>query len=162
MKLDDDDTLAEHYNFISDVLKEYGFHQYEISNFAKSSETESTHNINYWRGGTYIGLGVGAHGFDGRRRSWNTARLQEYLKRIAEGQDVIEGYEDLTEEQRLMEKVLFGLRMNEGVNGDLVPVNKKDLVQDWISEGFLILENGSLKATRRGRLVLDELSARLI
>ena len=162
MKLDDDEKLAERYLLIARILNEYGFRQYEVSNFSRTPKFESTHNRNYWLGGPYIGLGMGAHGFSGRRRYWNTSRLQDYLGRTAASKDAIEGYEDLTDVQLSMEKVLFGLRMNEGVPWDLVPLVKAELIQTWIKDGFLWLENGNLKATDRGRLVLDALSSRLI
>ncbi|MBF0570849.1 MAG: radical SAM family heme chaperone HemW [Candidatus Omnitrophica bacterium] len=161
MKLDDDEKLAEHYLLISHILNEYGFKQYEVSNFSKPG-FESEHNRNYWRGYPYIGLGVGAHGFTGRRRYWNTSRLQDYLDLMAQGKDVIEGYEDLTDDQLIMEKVLFGLRMNEGIPWTLVPPAKAELIQIWIHGGFLSIEKGYLKTTDRGRLLLDELSSRLI
>jgi len=161
MKLDDDEKLAEQYVEIGRFLCEHGFRQYEISNFSKPG-FESVHNRNYWLGGPYIGLGVGAHGFTGRRRYWNTSRLQGYLERVAVSKDAIEGHEDLTDVQLVMERVLFGLRMNEGISWDLVPSVKVELIQTWIKDGFLWLENGNLKTTNQGRLVLDALSARLI
>jgi oxygen-independent coproporphyrinogen-3 oxidase len=162
MKLDDDEKLAEQYLLIARILNEYGFKQYEVSNFAKAPGFESKHNRNYWLGAPYIGLGVGAHGFDGRRRYWNTSNLQEYIQKAVSGKQVIEGYEDLTDIQLSMERVLFGLRMNEGVPWELLPSAKHQQVQVWIEDGFLLLENENLKTTDRGRLVLDELSARLI
>jgi oxygen-independent coproporphyrinogen-3 oxidase len=161
MKLDDDEKLAGQYLLIAEILNEYGFDQYEVSNFAKPG-FKSAHNRNYWRGGPYIGLGVGAHGFDGRRRYWNTSNLQEYIQKAISGKPAIDGFEDLTDTQLLMEKVLFGLRMNEGVPLDLIPSDKAGLIQTWIKDGFLTLQGQSLRATDRGRLVLDELSVRLI
>jgi coproporphyrinogen III oxidase-like Fe-S oxidoreductase len=74
----------------------------------------------------------------------------------------IEGFEDLTDNQLAMEKVLFGLRMNEGIPWGMVPSPKTELIQTWIKDGFLLLDKGNLKTTDRGRLVLDELSTRLI
>ena len=162
MKLDDDEKQVEQYLLIARILNEYGFKQYEVSNFSKTQRFESAHNRNYWLGDPYIGLGMGAHGFDGRRRYWNTPRLQDYLGRVAKSKDAVEGYEDLTDTQLIMEKVLFGLRMNEGVQRDLVPSSKAELIQMWIKDGFLLFENGNLKTTDRGRLVLDALSSRLI
>ena len=159
MKLDDDEKLAGHYVLITRILNEFGFDQYEISNFSKPG-FESAHNKNYWLGGSYIGLGVGAHGFDGRRRYWNTSHLQDYIGRAASGKGM--GHEDLTDTQLSMEKVLFGLRMNEGIPWSLVPSVKHGQIQTWINDGFLLFENGHLKTTDRGRLVLDALSARLI
>ena len=161
MKLDDDEKLAEQYVVIGRILRGHGFGQYEISNFARAG-FESMHNKNYWQGGPYMGLGVGAHGFDGQRRYWNTSNLQNYMKRIKSEGEAIEGFEDLTDAQLIMERILFGLRMNEGAPWDLVPLSKIGLVQTWIEEGFLFLEKGALKTTDRGRLVLDELSSRLI
>lgn len=144
MKLDDDEKLAEHYLLIAQILKEHGFKQYEISNFSKPG-FESIHNKNYWQGNSYIGLGVGAHGFDGRRRYWNSSNLQDYMRRAGSGQQVIEGFEDLTDDQLSMEKVMFGLRMNEGVPWDLVPNLKQKLVLTWVNDGFLLIEKGKLK-----------------
>jgi oxygen-independent coproporphyrinogen-3 oxidase len=161
MKLDDDEKLAGQYVLVGGVLHEYGFEQYEISNFSKPG-FESAHNKNYWLGGTYIGLGVGAHGFDGRRRYWNTPNFQDYIQRAGSAGQAIGGFEDLTDAQLIMEKILFGLRMNEGVPWDLVPPLKQKLVQTWIKDGFLLLAADKLKTTDRGRLVLDELSVRLI
>jgi oxygen-independent coproporphyrinogen-3 oxidase len=162
MKLDDDEKLAEQYLMTGCMLHEHGFKQYEISNFSKTPGFESAHNKNYWRGGTYIGLGVGAHGFTGRRRYWNTSNLQEYIQKAGSKEQAIGGFEDLTESQVVMEKVLFGLRMNEGIAWGMVPLDKQELIQRWIKDGFLLLENGNLKTTDRGRLILDELSVRLI
>jgi len=161
MKLDDDEKLAGQYLMIARVLNGYGFKQYEISNFAQPG-FESKHNRVYWRGEPYLGLGVGAHGFDGRRRYWNTSNLQQYIQKAGSKDPVTDGFEDLTDIQLSMEKVLFGLRMNEGIPWGLIPSVKTGLVQTWIKDGFLSLEDGNVRATDRGRLVLDELSARLI
>jgi len=162
MKLDDDEKLAEQYSHIARLLDEYGFEQYEISNFSRTTTFESAHNKNYWLGGTYIGLGVGAHGFTGRRRYWNTSNLQDYIQGAVSGKQVIGGYEDLTDAQLTIEKILFGLRMNEGISWELVPESRQKTLQEWVKDGFLLLENRKLKTTQRGRLVLDELSVRLI
>ena len=90
------------------------------------------------------------------------SRLSEYLDSMSEGKSIVEGYEDLSAEQLIMEKVLFGLRMNKGIAWDLIPSPKHGQIQEWIKDGFLLLEQGNLRTTDRGRLVLDELSSRLI
>jgi len=161
MELDDGDYQAKQYVFIGRALCERGFEQYEISNFSKPG-FKSAHNINYWQGGPYLGLGIGAHGFDGRRRYWNISNLQEYIKKAARKEETVEGFEILSDEQLVMEKVLFGLRMNEGIPEAMVPLNRRPLIQAWTKDGFLCSKDGKLKATTKGRLVLDELSARLI
>ena len=107
-------------------------------------------------------MGVGAHGFTGHQRYWNTSNLQEYIPKAVSGNSVIGGFEDLTQEQLIMEKVLFGLRMNEGIPQDLVPENRREQIQTWVKDGFLLIDKKRLKTTVRGQLVLDELSLRLI
>jgi len=161
VKLDQDEKLAEHYLLIAHLSEEYGFKQYEVSNFSKSG-FESAHNKNYWLGGPYLGLGLGAHGFDGKRRSWNVPRLQDYLERINQEKSVVEDFEDLSHEQLAMEKVLFGLRMNEGIACELIPATRHQKIDEFVAQGFLCKDQGMLKVTNQGRLVLDELSSRLI
>jgi oxygen-independent coproporphyrinogen-3 oxidase len=160
MKLDDDEKLAGHYLLVVRILEEHGFKQYEVSNFAQSG-FESQHNINYWQGGSYIGLGVGAHGFLEDRRYWNTSNLQQYIQKAGR-QTVVEGYEDLSVDTKDAEKLVFGLRMNKGVAWDRVRIDRHKDIQPLIEGGFLVLEHGFLKTTEQGRLVLDELSIRLI
>ena len=75
---------------------------------------------------------------------------------------MIEGHEDLSHETLNIEKVLFGLRMNEGIEMSWVPLNKKSVVKGFLQDGFLAMEGSRLKVTDEGRLVLDELSARLV
>jgi oxygen-independent coproporphyrinogen-3 oxidase len=156
-KLDDDEKLAEHYVLVKDILSQYEFGQYEISNFSKKG-FQSQHNKNYWIGDGYLGFGMGAHGFLDNRRYWNKSKLQDYLNDSA----AIEGFEELSNETLIIEKVLFGLRMNEGVLASLVPHNKQQIVDELIAEGFLKLEENRLIVCDKGRLVLDELSVRLI
>ena len=143
------------------LLINYWIEQYEVSNFSKPG-FESVHNMNYWLGESYIGLGVGAHGFTGRRRYWNTSRLADYIKNAGTQTGVEEGFEDLTDYQLTMERVLFGLRMNQGIPSELIPPQKRDLIGAWAKDGFILFEEGRVKVTDQGRLVLDELSARLI
>jgi len=160
MKLEGEEKLANHYLLIARILDEYGFKQYEVSNFARGG-FESLHNINYWQCGPYIGLGVGAHGFLGNRRYWHTSNLQQYLQKVTEGKTAVEGYEDLNADTRATEKLLFGLRMNKGVSWGQVMASKHTVIRSLIEGGFLVLEDGFLKTTQQGRLVLDELSSRL-
>ncbi len=157
IKLDDEEKIAQGYLKVVEILGDYGFKQYEISNFSKEG-FRSKHNQNYWLGKRYLGLGMGAHSFIENRRSWNKSKLQEYLN----SSNPVEGFEDLNEETLIMEKVLFGLRMNDGIDPTLVPKSKKATIDHFIEEGFLEIQSNRLKATEKGQLVLDELSVRLI
>lgn len=169
MKLDADEVLADHYLLIADLLAHAGFQQYEISNFAKPG-FESRHNLNYWEGGEYIGLGMGAHSHLNDERFWNAAALPAYLQKVRESRNAIEGSERLSPGVRLMERVLFGLRMNRGIDvkkledacGCALEPGTRALIEEYVAAGFLHMDGTVLTATLKGRLVLDELSARLI
>jgi oxygen-independent coproporphyrinogen III oxidase len=169
LKLDEDSRLAEHYVLVGNLLEKAGVRQYEVSNFCRGNH-QSRHNLNYWQGGDYIGLGVGAHGHERGRRSWNVSKLQEYLGRIQSKGEAVEDFEELTPLTRLMEMVVFGLRMNEGIVlkdleqkiGLSLPSEKHERIDQFIKDGFLLNEGGRLKVSPSGRLILDELSSRLI
>ncbi len=169
VKLKNSEIQKKQYLWIAKILEKNQYVQYEISNFAKEGK-ESKHNINYWSGGDYIGLGVGAHSHHDGLRSWNVARLQEYLRRMTAHFDPQEGQEQLTPQERYMEKLLFGLRMNQGVDlkrlereFDWILLEEKIIrLKSFCQEGFLIWEDSHLKTTPKGRVVLDELCSRLI
>ncbi len=98
-----------------DILGAGGYAAYEISNFAREGWA-CRHNLHYWRIEPYLGCGPAAHGFDGRRRYWNVRDLDEYLVRIEAGEAPLDGSEILTDDQLASEKLLFGLRLAEGVS----------------------------------------------
>ena len=169
VRLPEGDDQARQYTLVCEMLHAAGFEQYEISNFAKINKT-SRHNMNYWQGGEYIGLGVGAHSYINAKRSWNVSRLKDYISGVQGGVSVEEGFEELTPLDQLKEVVLFGLRMNQGV--DIGQIQKQfdcflsdrqqKKVDDFIRAGFLVREKDHLKTSSKGRLVLDELCAQLI
>lgn len=156
------------YEKVVGLLEKLGFPQYEISNFAKTGK-ESRHNKNYWLGGNYIGLGVGAHSHLNGERFWNTDRLPDYLTCLKEGKTVRAGAERLDAQERLVESLLLGLRMNEGIDlkdledryGRTLQSDKKGKLKDFIDQGFLWQKGQRIGAHLKGKLVLDELSARL-
>ncbi len=169
LKLDDEERLAAHYVLICELLEKAGVCQYEVSNFC-SDRRASQHNMNYWNGGSYIGLGVGAHGYLDHRRFWNVSRLQDYFSGVDASGEAVEGFENLTPQTRLMERVLFGLRMNDGIclqdieqsAGVTLTVERSKMIDDFVNDGFFVREGTRIKTSMKGRLVLDELSSRLI
>ena len=160
---------ARQYELVTHLLAQTEFKQYEISNFAKDHR-ESLHNLNYWQGGNYLGLGVGAHSHQEGMRFWNVLRISDYMSRIKNHQSSTEGQERLSTRQRFMEILLFGLRMNQGVKvseieqklTEKLKSEVKEKINEFIRAGFLSRENDCLKATDKGRLVLDEISVQLI
>ena len=98
------------YQILCEELQKAGYEHYEISNFSLP-EKRSRHNSAYWRGTPYLGLGAGAHSFDGfRTRSWNVPSITKYLQG-AEPES-----ETLTTEERYEEVVMVSLRTSEGVD----------------------------------------------
>ncbi len=167
--LSDNQSQTEKYIFVTKFLEDHGLNQYEVSNFSKEGK-ESEHNKHYWLGGGYIGLGVGAHSYIKGKRYWNVSRLTKYIKGIKEGISVVDGSEFLTEEQRLIENLLFRLRMNQGVDVSFIEKKfqcsigeeRKLCIKRFVKNGFLEQEGVFVKTTLKGRLVLDELSIKLI
>jgi len=167
--LDDDHVQADQCRMVCDKVCAAGFRQYEISNFAKPSKA-SQHNIHYWQGGEYIGLGVGAHSFLGSKRSWNISRLRDYLERMSKGLSPKDGTEVLTSFDQMKDVVLFGLRMNRGIAveeikkryGCFLDEGQMETIARFMEGGFLVEDNGYWKATPKGRLVLDELCVQLV
>lgn len=168
IQLQDGHDQARQYLFVCDALGEKGFKQYEVSNFSKPSRA-SRHNLNYWQGGHYIGLGIGAHSHRGARRSWNVSNLNEYISCAQKGLSVEKGSEELTPYDKMKEVVLFGLRMDCGVNikqvrerfGCFLSEEQQKKIDQFVENGFFIEDNGILRTSVKGRLVLDELCAQL-
>ena len=167
--LNPNDVQARQYQLVVDSLNEYGFRQYEVSNFAKPS-FESRHNLAYWSvGQEYIGLGIGAHSFWDGERFWNMTRLSKYLDLKPE-ESAVEGRERLNPESRLMEMFLIGLRLVDGIDVQRLEyemdtkLSGRTLrqIEEYVEAGFFVRNGPQLKTTSSGRAVLDEIAVRLI
>ena len=169
LSLGDSQYLRDQYKFICELITRAGFKQYEISNFSLDDK-ESQHNLIYWSGGNYIGLGVGAHSHIDGERFWNVPRTNIYISRLKENIKPIENREKLNLKKYFMERFLVGLRMNQGVDiskleeetGGKLTQEKREIINEFIRVGFLIQEGNRIKAAFKGRIVLDELCSRLI
>ena len=111
----DDDFMAAAYETARGFLKDFGYIQYEISNFALPG-LESWHNRKYWQLEPYIGLGAGAHSFDGVRRWANESNAELYSAQLACGKSPITELRRLTPEEQLEEFFFVGLRQTKGVH----------------------------------------------
>ncbi len=165
----DAQMMAQQYALIKTCLSDGGFEQYEVSNFSKPGK-QCHHNINYWDGGNYLGVGMGAHSHQDGRRWWNVPRVLAYIEKIRKGQPAMEGEERLSNDQRLAEAFVFGLRMMKGVDVNALESRMEAvfseqqhaMVAQFVRDGFLARDNGRVRATHRGVLVLDELSTYLL
>ncbi|MGL4800542.1 MAG: radical SAM family heme chaperone HemW [Cellulosilyticaceae bacterium] len=152
-----EDEEREMYSYVKSYLKDHGYEQYEISNWAKK-EKRCKHNILYWQQESYIGAGLGAHSYMEGVRYHNTTDMAAYLK--SEGDvDLLVVEKELITERMAMEEFMFlGLRMMEGVKGkdfaarfgcDMFEIYG-DTLDKWIKEKILAYANDSLYLTERG------------
>ena len=114
-ELPDSDEVAELYEYGYKLLEEKGFKRYEISNFAKAG-FESKHNLNYWKRGEYIGVGVSASSFMQGKRFTNTFDLDEYMKCVISGFYPAVTSEEVNEADAKFEYIMLALRTVYGVS----------------------------------------------
>lgn len=115
LNLPDEDTEYRMYEDTAGILAEYGYEQYEISNYAKKGFV-CRHNIGYWTRKEYLGLGLGAASLWGNQRFSNTSDFSAYLKESGSPETIRENREILSLEDEMSEFMFLGLRMTEGVS----------------------------------------------
>ncbi len=147
---------ADLFEMTMDRLAEGGYEPYEISNHARPG-CECRHNLAYWEGADYLGLGPSAFSTRGLERWENVADAAEYSARVLEGRSAASSREPLTPAIRLSEEIAFGLRTSRGVDaGKLAPWQAA--VDEYLGEGFFTLREGRIRLTRKGKLVADTLA----
>ncbi len=143
----------------SRFLRKHGYSHYEVSNFARSPEYGSRHNLRYWRRMPYLGLGPSAHSFDGRSRWWNVRSVEDYCTRLANGESAVDGAETLSGEQEFLERLMLGLRTQEGISTGMIPDPRKyaKLLDELTKSGIVRITGDRILPTPRGFLVADSL-----
>ena len=159
-----DEFMADAYEFGCEFLRREGYVQYEISNFARPG-FESRHNRKYWQLAPYVGLGAGAHSFDGVRRWSNEIDVRTYLAKIEAQQPAISDCRTLTTEEQVDEFFFVGLRQTQGINLEwararwgadcLKPWENK--VQDLAHQGWLVLQSDRVSLARHTYLISNEI-----
>lgn len=168
--LPDEETSALFFDATDKIMRNAGYKHYEISNFARKKTDECRHNLIYWQGGEYVGIGAGACSrfYDGtsfvsvqaerKTDTWLKNPLQADMEKI-------------TFEQRAMELIMMGLRLSKGIDkrvfkkiigkemGDFL--NKK-AVEDFIEDGFMSEDESHLRVTNAGRLILNQITLNLL
>lgn len=153
----DEDLACEMYEVLVERAAAAGFRQYEIANFAKHRASTTSdvpdlacrHNINYWRGGSYHGLGPSAAGYVHGVRTKNWSNTQLYCEQLEQGKRAIESREELPPLKRAGETAAFGLRMNAGWPFEQFrQVTGRDLRDEWSGEMDKLIKQGWGQADR--------------
>jgi oxygen-independent coproporphyrinogen-3 oxidase len=170
-----EESALEHFKILVSETEKQGFVHYEISNFGKP-EYFSKHNISYWSGDHYLGIGPSAHSYNGKQRSWNVSNNIKYLKAFNENR-LAQEIEKLSEKDKYNEAVMTGLRTIWGVSIEHIeqefgPEYKAYLLENskkFIDLGLLSVSeteasrSGSdfLKVTKQGKFLSDGIAAEL-
>ncbi len=147
----DEEVQAERYRLAERLLSAAGYRWYEISNWAKPGFA-SRHNLGYWTGGDYLGVGPSAHSRQGAARFWNVNSYPRYRQRILSGLSAMEGVEILDEAELIEEAAYLRLRTSGGTKIKELP--------RW-SWGLLEADGDRAILSLDGRLQLDGIFARL-
>jgi putative oxygen-independent coproporphyrinogen III oxidase len=160
----DDDVLADRYLAADEILTAAGYSWYEISNWAAAAAARCAHNMLYWTGGDWWGIGPGAHSHVGGTRWWNVRHPAAYAARILAGDSPGQAREILSEAERQFERVMLGIRLEQGCPvGILGPAGRAN-AESVVAEGLAdsdALAGGRIVLTRRGRLLADAVTRKL-
>jgi putative oxygen-independent coproporphyrinogen III oxidase len=160
----DDDDQARKYELADDRLAAAGLEWYEISNWARPGG-ECRHNLLYWAQGDYAAVGSAAHGHASGRRWWNVRTPDRYIAAVAAGGSAEADAEVLDAATRGGEWVTLAIRTSAGIKLDAFPVDSPGMSQTWDDlEGAGLVDSGAGRVvlTRRGRLLANEVTARLL
>lgn len=164
LALPDEDDQAAKYELADDLLTAAGLHWYEVSNWARRPADACRHNLAYWRNDDWWGVGPGAHSHVGGVRWWNVKHPRTYAAKLAAGESPAAGRETVEDEAARLERVMLGVRLDEGLPVDALSLPARTrvagLVADGLVDGRAALGAGDVpgqrvRLTRRGRLLAD-------
>lgn len=162
MNAPDDDLQAEMYELADELLSKAGFQWYEISNWAKSQQQQSQHNLAYWNNQDWWGYGPGAHSAIGGTRFWNVKHPAAYAGRLAEAHSPALSYETPDQQAVTLEQVLLGSRLAAGIpTQGHDPQAISTLIARGLIDGKRAIE-GRIVLTLSGRLRADEVVRELL
>jgi putative oxygen-independent coproporphyrinogen III oxidase len=157
----DDDVLADRYLAADEVLTAAGLRWYEISNWAAAGPSRCAHNMLYWTGGDWWGIGPGAHSHVGGTRWWNVRHPAGYAARIGAGNSPGQAREILSGPERHLERVMLLIRLADGCPvGILGPAGQKN-AGSVVADGLARYAGGRIVLTPRGRLLADAVTRAL-
>jgi oxygen-independent coproporphyrinogen-3 oxidase len=154
----DDDDLADKYLASDATLEAAGLRWYEVSNWARDDAAACRHNVAYWTGTDWWGVGPGAHSHVGGVRWWNVKHPTAYAGRIAAGTSPAHAREVLDAETQRVERVLLETRLRAGLPVDVLDSAGRAALPEQLERGLVEpveLERGRVVLTLRGRLLAD-------
>ena len=154
----DDDDLADKYLLADEAAVAAGLGWYEVSNWARTPRARCRHNVAYWTGADWWGVGPGAHSHVGGVRWWNVKHPTAYAGRIGAGVSPAHAREVLDDETRRVERVLLETRLADGMPVEVLDDAGRAALPTQVGRGLVSAEAlaaGRVVLTRRGRLLAD-------
>ena len=169
LNLPDEDTEYNMYEATAQILKEYGFEQYEISNYARKGR-ECRHNVGYWTRQDYLGFGLGASSLYGKERFANTTDMKKYLENSKNPEKIREKEPSLTREDERAEFMFLGLRMTKGISkadfqrcfGCTIESVYGEVLEKYESMELLLEKDGRIFLSREGIHVSNSIMAEFL
>lgn len=168
-QMENQEVMAALFRIGCEKFKEAGYIHYEVSSFAKPG-CECRHNIAYWQGDDYLGLGPAAHSFIEGERFYNPSSLVEYKAALDRG-ELPRAVDHSGKKERMIETVMLGLRTMWGINRRKFATKFETKLEEIINlselellskAGYLVDEGSSVKLTGEGLYLADEIIARLV
>ncbi|MFC7380861.1 radical SAM family heme chaperone HemW [Sphaerisporangium rhizosphaerae] len=160
LPMPDDDVAADRYVIADEMLSQAGFSWYEVSNWAASEQARCRHNLLYWTGGDWWGVGPGAHGHVGGTRWWNVKHPAAYASRLAAGASPGHAREVLSQDDQKVERLMLELRLDSGFPLAEIAPPARPAVARALADGLLQpgpFTRGRAVLTLKGRLLADAL-----
>ena len=169
VQLPSEELEREMYHRINSKLRDLGIYQYELSNYALPG-WESKHNTVYWENKPYLGVGVSSHSKLDDVRFSNTSNIHEYMDSIQKGESVIIDSEPIDAEEDLFESIILGLRLNKGIQIDLLneryaidfEARYEKVLSSLIQDHLIIREGNTIKLTELGRDLANQVFLRFM
>ncbi len=155
LPMPDEDDLADKYLAADARFEAAGLGWYEVSNWARDDAARCRHNLGYWTGGDWWGVGPGAHSHVGGVRWWNVKHPAAYADRLAAELSPAQAGENLDAESRRTERVLLEVRLREGMPLDVLDHVGRTAVPDLVERALISLDGDRLVLTQQGRLLAD-------
>ena len=162
LPMPDEDDLADKYALADERLVAAGLGWYEVSNWSTGAATRCRHNLLYWTGGDWWGVGPGAHSHVGGVRWWNVKHPAAYADRIGADRSPAQAREVLAPEDRRVERVLLELRLREGLDVAVLDATGRAAVPGLVERGLLAERAGRIALTERSRLLADGVVRELV